>query len=160
MHNRKREKNLFVGCFLVDSRVRLNRKKKLWCQIGKRIKMGLSKVKRGCQIAKEKKSADKRKGCQTAKTKLKKIKACAHHSELDRDVHCLRVGRRHRSCRCLLPPFTLVLVAVVRAGARRCWLRSACRGLRLGVGLRGWVRGSRLGAGVVLLVGAWRRAAF
>ena len=38
----------------------------------KKIKMGLSKVKRGVKQKKEKKVANRKKGCQTEKTKLKK----------------------------------------------------------------------------------------
>ena len=90
--------------------------------------MGLSKVKRGCQIAKEKKSADKRKGCQTAKTKLKKIKACAHHSELNRDVHCLRMCHRRRGS-------PLLAAFCVQGVAARCGVP------RLGAGVAAGCKG-------------------
>ena len=71
--------------------------------------MGLSKVKRGCQIAKgKKKVAGRKKGCQTAKTKFKKkIKAEGHH--FTRDVVCLHGGASRCSWPMLAPPFLSVL---------------------------------------------------
>ena len=84
------------------------------------------------------------------KSKPKKKIKLAPTIELDRDVHYVWVVAAIR----------VVLVIVVRAVGRRCWLHSVCSRSRLGVGHRGWLRGSQLGSGVALFVGAWRRAAF
>ena len=100
--------------------------------------MRLSKVKRGCQIAKGKKAADKKKGCQTAKTKFKKkIKAEGHH--FTPDVVCLRGGAGRRSWPVLvlpflpmlappfLPPLAAFYVHTAEGVAAGCsWVRVGC----------------------------------
>ena len=58
----------FLPCLVEGRKIRLNRKKKLWCQIEKKIKNGTVESKRGCQIEKQKKKL------QTAKRGVKQQK--------------------------------------------------------------------------------------
>ena len=91
-------------------------------------------LKRGCQIAKGKKAVDREKGCQTAKTKLKKNKACAHHGVGSRCS--LRVGCCRRSRRCSSLPW-VVAAGCVLCAVGRAWVW----GVAAGCGGRGWVPG-------------------
>ena len=95
--------------------------------------MGLSKVKRGCQLAKGKKSCKHKKGVSKRKNKTKKNYSLRAPLHKGHDVHCLRASaRRCPSCWCLSPPFVPVLDATVGS--------------------------SLLGAGVELLVGGGLRS--
>ena len=72
-------------------------------------------------------ATDRKKGCQTAKTKLnKKIKASVHHF----------------ANAAMFTAFVRVLIIVVRVGARRR-RGVVTAGCVLGVGCRGWVQGLR-----------------
>ena len=121
----------------------------MWCQIENKNKNGTVKSKRGCQIAKRKKSCRHKKGCQTEKTKLnKKIKGSAHHWKTQKP-------------RCL-PSFMQVLVTAICVGAHRRREVVCPMLVAAGVGVVGCVLraagcgGSWLGAGVALLVGGLR----
>jgi len=46
-HGGQKKIYIYINSLKLKKTRRLNRKKKLWCQIGKKIKMGLSKVKKG-----------------------------------------------------------------------------------------------------------------
>ena len=94
----------------------------------------LQKKKLWCQIAKGKKAVDREKGCQTAKTKLKKNKACAHHWVGSRCS--LRVGCCRRSRRCSSLPW-VVAAGCVLCAVGRAWVW----GVAAGCGGRGWVPG-------------------
>jgi len=75
----------------------------------------------------KKKATDRKKGCQTAKTKLnKKIKASVHHF----------------ANAAMFTAFVRVLIIVVRVDARR-HRGVVTAGCVLGVGCRGWVQGLR-----------------
>ena len=128
---------------------RLNRKKKLWCQIGK--KNGTVKSKKRLSISKRKKKLQTQKKVSNSKNKTKKKLQLARTTS--------------QRPRCSLPscasspPFVPVLVAAVRAGARR---RPSCQCLSSPWGHRCWLSsaygGSRLGEGVELLVGGGLRS--
>ena len=117
---------------------RLNRKKKLWCQIGK--KNGTVKSKKRLSISKRKKKLQTQKKVTNSKNKTKKNYSLRAPLRKGRDVHYLRARRRRRSCRCLSPPFVPVHVAALRASAcRRRGVIAA--GWVLRTGGRGWVKG-------------------
>ena len=153
-HGGQKKIYIYINSLKLKKTRGLNRKKKkkLWCQIGKKIKMGLSKVKKGCQLAKGKKSCRHKKGVSNSKNKTKKKLQLAHHfakaamfTAFVRVVAAIRAGAcRRRSCRCSSPPFMPVLIAAVGSSL----LAALCvRGVAAGCGA------SLLGAGVELLVG-------
>ena len=115
----------------------LNRKKKLWCQIEKKIKNGTVESKRGMSNRKtEKKAADIKKGCQAAKTK-KRLWPTHQYKSRSRfwvvfSVLVVAVRAVGRRCRAR-PSFTSWVVA---AG---CCVQRVTRGW-----FRGWLQGSWL----------------
>ena len=142
------KKNIHIYKLIeIEKNKRTKQKKKIVVSNRKKNKNGTVKSKKGCQLAKGKKSCRHRKGRGVKQQKQNKKN------------YSLRTTSQRPRCSlpscASSPPFVPVLVAAVHAGARRrpscrcsllpwgrrCWLRSVCGGSRLGAGHRCWVQG-------------------